>query len=381
MKKIFALFIAVLTVFALISCEKPDTESVGIPVNSDIQRGTVDYNTPFSLWSHSSEETDDTTALLNEISLCRYGSAGASLSQCGSAVAALKLSADADRKAIGKFFDGMNATQLDFFSFQWHMSAEKAEKMLSSPEEFIGLLSDSGNGDVLLSDFDTQKLSDIDAEIKAALSHLGVTDEWKKHIDKEPFSMAEIPADVCPLPQTTFIPLPDNCAVAVSFTKDDIYLDGDGKAKLDVTVYDYERFDTVDMDTLARGDIICIRGKNVTVNSVEKDELGTILINGGLDMGGYELATDGNGVYFEEGYSDAKSYYEVGCITLDISPEFIFTDHSNLYSPSPYTEPQIFYADDLLSDAPEFIFGFGPSNTELVIKNGVAVEMTRVYVP
>lgn len=65
-----------------------------------------------------------------------------------------------------------------------------------------------------------------------------------------------------------------------------------------VKIYDYELFDLVDISLLEVGSIIVINKELVEVVSLERNELGTVIINGGLDAGGYELVTDGYGVFY-----------------------------------------------------------------------------------
>ena len=61
----------------------------------------------------------------------------------------------------------------------------------------------------------------------------------------------------------------------------------------------------VDMAALNEGDTIVIRGQEVKITSIERNERG-ILINGGLDNGGYDFGTDDTTVWYECGYSDSK---------------------------------------------------------------------------
>ena len=54
----------------------------------------------------------------------------------------------------------MNATQKDFFSFQWQQALRQANALLDGSED------------------------------PAILDNAGVTDEWKNHTDLEPFNAA-----------------------------------------------------------------------------------------------------------------------------------------------------------------------------------------------
>ena len=179
-----------------------------------------------------------------------------------------------------------------------------------------------------------------------------------------------------PLPQTLEISTLDNCTVAAAVEEGGIYLDDTGKAQMKAVIYDYDRYDMVDIAALAEGDIIELRGEEVTVNSVEHRENGWVVINGEIDMGGYELFTDDTGVYFEVGFDDIRTWNEIGTVTLPVNEEFVFTDTSDLEKGE-----EVWYAGDFLQPEPEVRYGFTPYNTTITIQNGEVVAMTRVYNP
>lgn len=54
-------------------------------------------------------------------------------------------------------------------------------------------------------------------------------------------------------------------------------------------------FDLVDISLLNVGSIIAINKEQTEISSIEINELGTVIINGGLDVGGYELITNEDG--------------------------------------------------------------------------------------
>ena len=183
---------------------------------------------------------------------------------------------------------------------------------------------------------------------------------------------------VVPLPVTIDINALDNCTVAVSLEQGGANYGSDDTRipTMTVTVYTYELFDMVDISLLKTGDTILLRGEDVRIESLERKENGAVVINGGLDMGGYELWTDESTVYFETGYSDAKNWYELGTVCLEVSKDFVFTDYSDLdKGPITYT------FDDLVSEHETLIYAFGPQSTTVTIENGVIIFMERLYTP
>ena len=121
-----------------------------------------------------------------------------------------------------------------------------------------------------------------------------------------------------------------DCTVAVSFDKGDAYVDENGVMQLKVKVYTYDLYDMVDISMLTPGDTIILRGEEVLITDLVRTEYGSVQINGGLDVGGYELITNENTAYFEIGYSDVKTYFELGETTIKVSGDFIFTDKMDL---------------------------------------------------
>lgn len=181
---------------------------------------------------------------------------------------------------------------------------------------------------------------------------------------------------VAPLPVTIDITKLEDCMVAISLEKGDFYKDKTGVVMMDVTVFVYDLYDMVDVALMKEGDTILRGQEEVLISSIERKEDGHVLINGGLDKGGFELNTEGNTVYYEQGYSDAKSYYEFGKVTLPVSTDFIYNDASDLDK-----DAVIFRAEDFLNDAAGIQYYFNANNTTIQIEKGYVTAMTRVYVP
>lgn len=183
-------------------------------------------------------------------------------------------------------------------------------------------------------------------------------------------------AKIIPLPSTINVNDLKDCTVAVSLNKGDAYVDDSGIMQMKVTVYDYDLYDMIDISKLAVGDIIVIGGKDVVVSKIERNSIGSVIINDGIDMGGYELATDESGVFYEIGYNDAKSYYSVDEATIRVSVDFKYYDKSDLDG-----EEKTYYPGDFLIEEAGIDYNFTPHNTSIVINDGQIIEMNRVYVP
>jgi len=186
----------------------------------------------------------------------------------------------------------------------------------------------------------------------------------------------EASARISPLPAAVDMAALGNCTVPVSIDEHGIYTDGSGKIMIQFTVYSYELYDMVDIAALKEGDIISHRGEDIVVSSVSRSDSGRVSINGGLDVGGYELYTDESGVYYFVGYNDAKAYYAIGEAVFGVAEDFVFTDGMDFDNPPvSYTAPQ------LLDKNSGIFFHFVPHNTKLTVENGAITALERVYMP
>lgn len=186
-------------------------------------------------------------------------------------------------------------------------------------------------------------------------------------------AVSEASVTVYPLPDTTMDTL-DNATIAISLEEGDAYVDDTGIMRMDLKVYSYDRFDMVDIAGLKAGDTIVTHFGEIMVSSVERNTFGTVLINGGLDHGGIDLFGE-DGVYYEIGYSDIKSWYEAGEVTLRVNVDLKFRDYSDLEKGE-----QIYYAGSfLVGEVTDY--HFTPHNTTIRTENGQIVSMERFYTP
>ena len=177
-----------------------------------------------------------------------------------------------------------------------------------------------------------------------------------------------------PLPNNTMENLTD-AILSVSLEEGDAYVDDNGVMQMKLKIYAYDQYDMVDIANLKVGDTIVRHDGNVEVTSKEQGETGAVLINGGLENDGLDLVTDEDGVFYEMGYSDVKSWYEVGEATIRVSVDFVFTDSSDLELGEMIFYPGSFLIGEVTN------YDFGPGNTTVRVENGQIIEMTRSYTP
>ena len=158
----------------------------------ETKKNTVDYTKDFTSFMYQPETEDKVIELLKSVDRCPYGTAGASLSAVAAGVSVLELSkTEGVSVKLSAYLDGMDATQKDYFSFQWQMCMKKAKVILENPDSVAGEMSDAGISDVDLSAFDKDELYALDGMVMGELEKRGVKDEWKNHLEQEPFVFYE----------------------------------------------------------------------------------------------------------------------------------------------------------------------------------------------
>lgn len=183
---------------------------------------------------------------------------------------------------------------------------------------------------------------------------------------------------VTPLPSYLNLDNLGDCTIAVSFEKADL-TEENAEFTLHVKAYDYELFDMVDIAALQVGDTLVIDGADMKIETLEKLDNGSLEINGGLENGGTWLWTNDDGVYYEIGFDDYKSYQEAGELTLPLAADFVFTDNADLENQGKTYSAEEFknYLD---ADTEDTIF-FVPGNCTITIVDGEIISMNREYMP
>lgn len=165
----------------------------------------------------------------------------------------------------------------------------------------------------------------------------------------------------------------DDATVAVSIEEGGIYKNDASAIMMDVTLYDYDMYDMVDISQMAVGDTITICGEDVVITELEQTD-SNYVINGGIENGGYELMTEENTTYRATTWDDLKLYYEVGQGSFPVSSDFSMEDSSDLEAGTvTYT------IDDILNG--DVAYWYVPNNTTVRISGGQIVSLTRIYNP
>ena len=144
---------------------------------------------------------------------------------------------------------------------------------------------------------------------------------------------------------------------------------------LTVNIYTEDCYDIVDISTMEVGDIFMLGGLDFEIESMERQDA-DLLINGGLDNGGFTLRP-----YDEENCwkivmtGDFHTYTNRGDTLMALAEDVVFTDGSNAEK-----EPVAVKGADAAAAAiavAELDY-FSPLNTTIRVENGQIVEIIRV---
>ena len=181
---------------------------------------------------------------------------------------------------------------------------------------------------------------------------------------------------ISPLPVTVDLSNPEDMVAPVKFIKDGFNTES---GELTFTMYSIDRYDSVQISMLQIGDILKYDGADIKVESIE-DVNGSLVINGGLELGGCDLKPNDGGTYVGQGMDDYPTYTEIGVLTLPLSEALIFSDAiDDPNNPRQVNKEGLAdYLEGLDESDGKYFF---PGNTTLEIRNSQIINITRRWVP
>ena len=172
----------------------------------------------------------------------------------------------------------------------------------------------------------------------------------------------------------------DNCTVPAVFDKTQI-LEENGVYRVKCDLYEEELFDAVEVSLMQVGDKMTIQGDTVIdITSLEEGD-GGIIVNGGVDNGGFLLVGAGGGTYKVREASDAATYRLIETKELPFDKNILLTDKAD-YNNS-FTEKKIEGDANVAKHIreSEYIYPGALGSTTVSIDNGKIIDIKIVYVP
>ena len=183
-----------------------------------------------------------------------------------------------------------------------------------------------------------------------------------------------------PLPETLDVKNLGDCQVAVSFEPSDVTENDDGTLKIKFQVYDYELFDAVDISKLKVGDTIVVSGKDVKIDTMDRNDGGYIEINGGYEQqNGCSLSPEDGGTYCTTSSDDERDYKSIGTVTYDTSSDFKYIDQSQDPQAAGKEYDTAGFTSLLQTDKDDM--SFYPYVARILLQDGKISNVTRVFVP
>lgn len=162
------------------------------------------------------------------------------------------------------------------------------------------------------------------------------------------------------------------------------YIDEYGieEADSDVTIraeiFTEDSYDIVDINRMAKGDVIYINGQLLPVDSITQTDSGIININGGVEeLGSALIAVDESNCFVYAGMDMERSYTRQGIADLTVSDDVKLTDK---HDPSADKE---YMGSDAVSALKEMVKEYPLTcyNCSIMVEDGAIVEITRLYTP
>lgn len=188
-------------------------------------------------------------------------------------------------------------------------------------------------------------------------------------------SNTDSPKCVTPLPAGLNPDSLTDCTVPAVFTVDNF----DWTAgTLQFKVYNKDLYDAVAIQQLAKGDTLLYQGRTIVVDSVDKQDNGYIIINGGIEHDGADLVAYEGGTYRGIQPDDHAVYTLLGTATLPLANNLVMIDCG--------VEPND-PVDTIRNNVMEYIQkldikdNFNELNTEVLIQDGKITQINRHWIP
>ena len=147
-------------------------------------------------------------------------------------------------------------------------------------------------------------------------------------------------------------------------------------------VYGYDAYEPDDLASLKAGDVIRAHDQetgtleDVTIDSIEQDEYGDYVINGGLEEGGIDLLKD-RGVFRTHSMVDYPVYYLIGEVTLPLAEDVTLEDSSADPQASAVESTGVADVARDIADSDNWT----ANNTTVFVQDGHVFDVQRVWVP
>ncbi len=180
---------------------------------------------------------------------------------------------------------------------------------------------------------------------------------------------------VKPLPSAFQIDQLKDATISASFSVEDFSWK---EGKLSMEVFSEDIYDSTQISGLKASDTLIFSGQPIIVKDVKvKDSF--VTVNGGIEEGGADLTAKQGGIYRGVQLDDHSIYTKLGKVTLPLARDFLLIDCGE--NPTdPYDTIRV-AQEDYLKKVEDYKKNFSQLNTNVLIKNGIVVSITRRWIP
>lgn len=154
--------------------------------------------------------------------------------------------------------------------------------------------------------------------------------------------------------------------------------DVDGGFTIEAQFYGEDNYNLNDVMNMKKGDTILCDGKIVTVNTIDQDKEGNILVNGGYEKDGITMVPTMSGSFETKIDNDYHTHEKIAEGTVFVSDKTVLTDKSNLDNKdgAVYTG-----AKEIKDFMGKTNISMNCFNTTLAFANGELTEIAIHYTP
>ena len=180
---------------------------------------------------------------------------------------------------------------------------------------------------------------------------------------------------VCPIPENVDITDIRDATLPANFSTDDFNWRG---GNLTLTLCSKDIYDAADIASLQKGDTLVFCGEEIVVSDLKRDGI-NLTVNGGIEEGGADLQEMDGDTWRSILPDDHFAYEEIGRVELVLDEDFTIVDCGSEPNDPLVTVStgQKAYIDNL----PEYKKIFSELDTEVTIKDGRIVSITRRWIP
>lgn len=149
-----------------------------------------------------------------------------------------------------------------------------------------------------------------------------------------------------------------------------------GSYSIDCNLYSEQYYDAVEFSKLKAGDIVKVNNEDIVVSTIETNEFGLTIINGGIEEGGAEfMALESGGVLQYSGFDGYPTYDDLGVKSFKINSNVVINDSTDFESDTPVSVNIEDFAS--FADSHEL----NRLNTSIRTENNEIVEINVRFIP